>query len=169
MGRAWRHTQHGVQGCTAMGRDAGGQAGRAGWEGARETQAHQGTLPTLGEALTQRQAGSRGLFTHSHLEASLRVWGRCRAGCPSKPLQWPPHPGVLLLPTHLASVSCSTLLSPQHFPSPHLEPAPEATSDPAPPTLRVPREPRLSSAPNPSLRGFPSGSAVKNSPSNANP
>ena len=162
MGRAWHHTQHGVQGCTVMGRGAGGQASRAGWEGAQETQAHQGTLSTLGEALTQRQAGSCGLFTRSHLKASLRIWGCRRAGCPSEPLHWPPHPEGCPPPANSPGLCVL-----QHVSSPHLEPAPEATSDPALPTFRVPREPRLSSAPNSLLRGFPSGSAVKNSPANA--
>ena len=145
-----------------MGRGAGEQAGMARWEGARETQAHWGTLSTLGEALTQRQVGSCGLFTHGNLEASLRVWGRCRARCPSEPLHWPPHPEGCPPPGHSPGLCVL-----QQVPSPHLEPAPEATSDPALPTFRVPREPRLSLAPNPLLRGFPSGSAVKNSPASA--
>lgn len=62
------------------GEGAGEQAGMARWEGARETQAHWGTLSTLGEALTQRQVGSCGLFLLGVSEGFSGSGGRCRPG-----------------------------------------------------------------------------------------
>lgn len=100
-------------GVHSSGEGAGEQAGMARWEGARETQAHWGTLSTLGEALTQKQVEAAGLSLtvtwrllsgsggaarpDAQAEPTLATTPR---GCPPPwPTHWPPMPAASPLPT----------------------------------------------------------------------